>query len=279
MWTERRDNLSMTDIEIIMDTMRRQITEIISADAEYFSKYNIVLSNEQQFVKPQSRDANSIYIVVKMLPSTTNFGQRVVPVTINAVSERNRLEACQRLLNEFAIANNLKSSTLTDYENDTLSHYVTQTYTTPAISSNFNEVYDGYRSLFYMSGTFLLSENANLFVLKYAKDGETSEVGTITNAFSVDVQNDTQATYASSDFTKSTPMIATISLNFTGYFTSDGIMGDLLEMIQGKDLSKTFSLVLAFRNGTEISGEFRLVNFSVQRNAGELPVASVTMTE
>lgn len=269
----------MTDVQVIMETIREQLMRVASSDPDFYGKHNIVLSNEQQFVKPQDRGKNKIYVVVKILPASVNFGQRIVPITINAVSERNKIEVCQRLLNEFSIEYNLKMGSLEDEDDSSIIHYTTQTYTTPAVSGNFNEVMDGYRSLFYMSGTFLISENANVFSLSYVKDEEESKVETITSSFSIDVQNDVQATYDSNDFTRSSPMIATMTIGFTGYFVSDGIMLDILSIAKNKSLNQKFNLKLTFRDGTEISGDFRLVNMSVQQNVGEMPVASITMTE
>lgn len=258
----------MTDIEIIMDVLRSQFSKVLASDDEYYSQCNIVLSNEQQFVKSDQRDKNTIYIVVKVLPAQITFGQRIVPFTINAVSENNKIEMCQRLLNEFANTYNLKSSNLDE-------HIITQTYTTPAISSNFNEVYSGYRSLFYMSGTFLITETANTFDIYY----KGNKIDAITSGFSVDIQNDTQATFSSKDFTKSRPMIATFTITFTCYFVTDGITLDLLKLTADKNINNSFDLRLAFRNGTAISSTFHLVNMSTQNNAGEIPVVSITMTE
>lgn len=262
----------MDDIGIIMDTIRLELTSIMSNDPDYYENYKIVLSNEQQFVNSQDREKNTIYIVVKVLSAQITFGQRVVPITINAVSELNKIEVCQRLLNEFANQYNLKNDSIEDGD---VVHFTTQTYTTPAVSSNFNDVYSGYVSLFYMSGTFLISENANVYTLEYNDE----KIDTITNSFSFDVQNDTQATFSSNDFTKSNPMIGTLVVSFTCYFVSDGICKDLLVMLNNKNINNSFVLTLKFKGGIEFTRTLRLVNLSVQNNAAELPVASITMTE
>lgn len=262
----------MTDQELILNALRGQLEAIEQTDPTYWSGYKVILSLEQQFVRPQDRGKGAIYIVAKTLPATINFGQRVVPVTINAVAERNRLEACQRLLSELAATYNLQSSE----EDGTI---VKQAYTTPAVSSNFNEVFDGYRSLFYMSATFLLSSNANTFDLEW-KDGTTWEAAeTLTSHFSLDAQNDVQATYAGGGFTTARPMIATLTVGFTTYLTQDGLPAELLSILADRDLTKTVSLRLNFKSGQSIEGEFRLQQMSGQQNIGEIPAASFTLTE
>lgn len=263
----------MTDIEIIMETVRSQLSHTMASDPDYYSRCEIILSNEQQFVYSRDRKPNAVFIVLKALPAQTTFGQRVIPVTINAVAERNKIEMCQRLLNEFANTYNLENE---DMEDGDSYHYVMQTYTTPAVSSNFNEIYDGYRSLFYMSGNFLISETANVYKLVYIG----ALVPTITNGFTIDVQNDTQAKFDSKDFTKSRPMIGTLSITFTTHLVSTGITGDLIQnALVNKNINKTYPIVLSFKSGAGVSRSMRLVNMTCQQNAAEMPVASITMTE
>lgn len=263
----------MTDIELIMGAVTEQLGDVIASDEAYYSGYEIYLSNEQQFVRSKDRKPHAIYVVVKFLPATTNLGQRVVPITINAISEQNKIEVCQRLLNEFSVGNNLKVKAMEDEDGGT--HYLTFSYTTPAVASNFQEIWDGYRSTFYMSGTILVSDDANIYSISY----KGNEVATITSALDLSVSNDTQSTYASDNFTKSVPMYATLTIQFTTYFTQKGLTGDIIAIAGEREVDKTFSLAINFRDGTSLSRVFRLVNMSVSQRIGELPVASITMTE
>lgn len=144
----------------IMNIFREQLSAIVSTDVEYYGKYPIVISNEQYYVSDEDRDPNKIYIVIKFLAATIEFGQFNVPVLINAVTEANSIDIAQRLLIEYTSAFNQKTL---KFGND----LIYQNYEAPNITSNFEAIYDGYRSLMVMSGAFLLSSNINRCKVRY----------------------------------------------------------------------------------------------------------------
>ena len=261
-------------IDKVMELLMKQFADVMSKDSEYYNNYHIYLSNEQQYVKDKNREKGAIYIVVKFLPASLNFGQTILPITINAIAERNKIEVCQRLMLEFAQTYNLTTN-----DNQTIK----QTYTSPANNSNFNEVFDGFRSLFYMSGTFLMSENTNPYHLYVS--GEENEVQCITLGVNFDIQLDSQPFFSTNNFTKSVGMYGTFTINFTTYLTNTNLINKALAVAL-KDLSKqpdgvntNFKFDVIFKNGFKIENvSFKLVNFSVQQNLGEMPVASLTFT-
>ena len=261
-------------IEEVMELLTKQFAEVMSKDSEFYENYHIYLSNEQQYVKEKNREKGAIYIVVKFLPASLNFGQTILPITINAMAERNKIEVCQRLLLEFAQTYNLTT-------ND--EQTIKQTYTSPANSANFNEVFDGFRSLFYMSGTFLISENTNPCNIYVT--GEENEVQCITLGVNFDIQLDSQPFFSTDNFTKSVGMYGTFTINFTTYLIDTELINKALAVAL-KDLSKqpdgvntNFNFDVIFKNGFKIENvNFKLVNFSVQQNLGEMPVASLTFT-
>lgn len=255
--------------EEIMELLKREFAEVMAKDEEYYENYKIYLSNEQQYVKEQSREKGAIYIVVKFLPASLNFGQTVLPITINAIAEQNKIEVCQKLLLELAQTYNLTTDS---------SETIKQTYTSPANTSNFNEVFNGFRSLFYMSGTFLISKNSNPCKLYY----DDEEVTCITLAQSFDAQLDSQTFFNTKNFTKSVGMYGTYSLNFTTYLTDTELLNKVLAIClrSSEDgVNSTFKFTIVYNNGYKIEDlEFKLVNFSVQQNIGEMPIASLTFT-
>lgn len=261
-------------IEKIMELLTKQFAEIMAKDSEFYGNYHIYLSNEQQYVKEKNREKDAIYIIVKFLPASLNFGQTILPITINAMAERNKIEVCQKLLLEFAQTYNLTT-------ND--EQTIKQTYTSPANSANFNEVFDGFRSLFYMSGTFLMSENSNPYRLYVS--GEKEEVQCITAGVNFDIQLDSQPFFTSDNFTKSVGMYGTFTINFTTYLTNSDLINKALAVAlkdlpkQPNGVNETFDFDIVFKNGLKIENvAFKLVNFSVQQNLGEMPVASLTFT-
>ena len=153
----------------IMHTISNQLADIINNDLDYYNGYSIEIVDEQFFVKQENNAPGKIYIVVKFLEATLNFGQIVFPITIQAISEQDKLEICYTLMFEFANKYNLKW---------TEDKKVGQFYNAPYVLSNFNEIFEGFRSLLYVSGTFLITQNANyltgFFINNpYKEDGKT----------------------------------------------------------------------------------------------------------
>lgn len=144
----------MIDFKEITRIIREQFEEIIyNGDCSY-REYFISVAEEQDFNRIEDKSPNHIYIVVKYLKASINYSQTLLPVLIDAISENGKLDVCKKLLSEYAEMNNLKMT-----NDDT----VRQFYTLPQVSSNFEEIYDGYRSILEMSGTFLINKNGNSY--------------------------------------------------------------------------------------------------------------------
>lgn len=258
------NNLEIT--EKIINLLKEEISLIMLKDEEYYSGYNFYISNEQQYIKNSKREKGAIYIVVKFLPSTLNFGQVVLPISINAIAEKNKIEVCQKLLFEFAETYNLQMS-----EDGTIN----QIYTSPSIISNFNDVFDGFRSLFHMSGTFIVSENSNRFSIVFG--GENVEC--ITQNFSYRNQMNVTTKYEVDDLTSSISRVGTIIISFTHFLVDDLITNTILDVALGNASSNSsFEFNIEFKNGYSLVRDFKLVDFTMQQNIGENPVYSATFT-
>ncbi|WP_281512133.1 hypothetical protein [Mammaliicoccus vitulinus] len=153
------DNLQINYDEMLQ-IIRNQLVEVMEDSYYYFENYKVKVSLWQQYVKIQNKDPNAIYIVVKFLPASVYLGQTILPLTIEVMSEANKIDACLKLLTEYAQKFTLEQAG----ENNTI---IQQTYDSPTITSNFNQVFAGLRSVMYMSGTFLLSKDANDFDIYY----------------------------------------------------------------------------------------------------------------
>lgn len=274
----------MYDIKDIMDLIEQQMVEIMQNDYEYYKNYNIKLANEQYYVKPEDRkEPNIIYIVVKFLPSEIMFNQNVIPVTINAVSEYNKFEVCQRLLLEYAQTYNL----VDDIWKGKINY--NQTYTTPQVMSNFNEAYYGYRTTFYMSGTFLLSYNSNPSKLYYTKEnGEKVLINTINFTETFEIQLDSQPFFGTNNRTRSVGKFGTHFINFTMFLVNDDLCNDILNIVlidfndkissaNESDINKNFIFTIEYeKSDKSCTKKFKLTSFNKTNNAGEMPVISVS---
>lgn len=154
----------------IMKEIKNQLMTVIEEDYTYFKNYKFVISSEQQFIKDSDIDPNNIFIVVRFLPASVNMGQIVLPMTITALSEQNNLKVCQTLFNDLSQAYNLKTS------GDKKTRFI---YESPRVFGNFTSVADGFRSLIQVSATFVVSENANFFTVKYCESKKEKGIESI----------------------------------------------------------------------------------------------------
>lgn len=273
------NNQKMYSIDTIMEILEQQFMEIMRDDYEFYKDYDIELANEQKYVKSEDRKTpNKIYIVVRFLPAEINHNQNVIPFTITAVSEYNKIKACQKLLLEYAQTFNLKDDSTDD------GIVYNQTYTTPQVMSNFSEVYYGYRDTLFMSGSFLLSYNINPSSFSYIyvneKGDETEdEIETITFAESVDFQLDTQPFYGSNNFTKSETKLVTRTINFSLYLVNDDLCNKILDIVNGlEDPGYEFMFKIEYKNGRSLIKPFKIANYSRNQDIGAMPIINVTFT-
>lgn len=264
----------MIDKQDILDIIATQFNNVIANDSEYYNGYTFLIEDEQQFLREKDKQGKKIFIVVKLLPATLNFGQTLLPIIIEAISERNSLDICHKLMVSFAETYNLTSNT-----EETIKQY----YSMPSILSNFNTFDSGYRSLLSMTGTFQIAENQNNYKIKV--NGETDYLPTITSNISFNVQLETQGFFNQDDITSSKARVGTTVINFTMYFVKDDFCNKALG-IWTKDkvnypdgINTDFNFDIIFNNGLGLTNQaFKLNNFSVQSNLGELCVASFTFT-
>jgi len=272
----------------VLDIIRRELEAIMGADVNYYKQFNFVLSNEQQFVEKEERNYNTIYIVVKFLQGTPFYGQLLLPITITAVGEANDIEACQRLLSEFANQYNLN-------DQETIENALTkQIYSTPQVISNFSEVYEGFRSLFYMTGTILVGENNNPIVgatvTNINNDGTEYEIEFLSAHWSFDNQIDSQAFTGTHNRTKSEAKIYSLTISFVLYLKNDDFCNSILrtafrnliasgqnnQIIRNNNFKYIMNITMA--NGDKYQNPFVLVNASGQQNIGEFPAFTATFT-
>ena len=217
-----------------------------------------------------------IFIVIKYYPAVLNFGQILMPIQLDVISEANKIDIAKRLLYAFAETYNL------EFNDD---YTIKQYFQSPSILSNFNEIGTNYRSLMTMRGTLQISENSNLIKsISLVNGNEITNLGFITSNINFDVQLETQSLYNQDNITKSWARVGTLVLNFSIYLTNDSFCNKILS-IMAKDnvnapdgIATLFNLRLLFKNGIEIKQNFRLANATIQQNMGELPVINLTFT-
>lgn len=275
----------MIEPQVIMDMLTRQFLEIMSNDYAYYKKYQIELSREQYYVRNTERDPRKIYIVVKFLESDINYNQVTMPINFNIIAEKNKIDVCQRLLLEFAQTYNLR-------QEKNGNSIIRQVYSSPTVMTNFIDVQDGLRSLLFMSGTFLISENMNpvkIYVseTEYVDDnGNREELDYVNFSSTFDIQTDPQAYFNSNNRTITTNKVATFSFSVTVYNTTTSYLLNKVMDIefedfdsQPLDIETPFYFDLEYENGKTYKDKaFKLVNVTRQNVIANMPTVSLTFT-
>lgn len=253
----------MIDKEYLINLIRQQFADVINADDE-LKQFKVRVCEEQMFMR---KEPNTIYIVVKFSPATLTQMQKIMPITISAIGEHNSLNVCEHLLMSFAEKYHLEFNQ---------EKTVRQVFTSPSVISNFNEVFDGFRSLFYMSGTFLVSENANRVDVIF--DG--NKIETIEAVFECTVQLDTQPTFESKNFTNSVGKVATRVLSFTSYLTDVEYINNALKISVGDtSIDNKFYFDLQFKNGISLKNlSWKLSSMTINQSIADFPMIALVFT-
>lgn len=141
----------------IISLLKNEFIETMELEPFYYEGVEVIIGKEQQFMYEEDFKPNNIYGVVRFGATDINFGSQVVPITLTFLSEQNNIELAQNLLYTFAQTYNLTRG---------LDNTIQQVYTSPEITSNFNLAYDGFKSIMFLSGTFIISKNANFYKFK-----------------------------------------------------------------------------------------------------------------
>ena len=297
-----RENSNFIEPKKILKLIKDQLEAIMLTDTSYYSKYKFEIVNEQYYVPDEEREPGRIYIVVRFLPADVDFGQDVVPITIQAVSECNCLQVTQRLLLEYAQLFNLK------VRRDETNQLIYQNYTTPSVISNFETVYEGFRSILSMSGSIVLSKNINRITAVYY-DGDTltdvtalpatqgnydlirynnkiykwdnegwkeyggEEIDFLNFTDHFDATPDTQPYFSNQNFTESVIKYGSYAFNISVFLTDDTLNNKVLSIkVRNKPMNVNFYFKISYDNGLSMPlVPFKFINATSTQNKGELP--------
>lgn len=296
----------------ILSLIQGQLLEYVNAEDNYekYKDSNIIMSREQQFMKLKDKDPNAIYIVVKFGQADVAYGQTVLPVTLIALAEQNRLDLAYNMLFGYAQAYNLQRAA---------EGTINQVYESPFITGNFNVVYEGYRSAVSMSCAFVIGKNSNDYkVYYYFTENDTlyaEEIPLVSASFGFTGSPDTQIFYNSNDYARSVIGFANIALGFSMFVLTDnrlvndvlsvmGEVGESTAVIYGTDkndkgevdakitpetvvansvdgiVNKTFRFGVVYRDGIHARiRDYKLVNAVGSQEMGQIPTLSLSFTE
>lgn len=295
------------DYEQVIEMIKEGIFNILddnytNGDGAY-DELNVLISNEQFYIKQKEEDRlspNTLYIVVKFASAAVDYGVTVLPLSIIVVSEQNHCFLSQRLLQEFVVTTNMQTN------NDGT---IQQFYESPVVSSNFNEMYEGFRSVLTCIGTFVISESANPFKLEWynqnsEEEDKWQEVYFINGDLTVNFQPDPKLFYNSNDYTRSIDTMGTVTFNISSILLTDnGFLDKMLTFVTNKneytiDLDPTSGTYLqkiervgeysnvnenlifriTFRNNKSLIDFFKIANLDIQQVLKKIPMITLVFT-
>lgn len=262
--------------EIVMEALGTEITNLVNSDPETYGRHTFVLTMERQIIKHKDRKPNTIYLVVKFLQSNRDHGQQIQPITINALSEHNSIDVCHKFMTDFSAEFNLVAFEKGDYS-------IRQTVTSPTAINAFNEVYDGYRSLFYISGTFLIGKNSNPITgIAISWGDQEEEVIDFLNAsWAYDAQIDSQPFYGTNNYNLSVAKTATLSVSFSLYMIGSAFCDKILSSVFNEDneavVNERYSVRVTFKSGKQFTIPMRMSHTSGTQQIRDFPAITVAM--
>ncbi len=262
----------------IVRLLRNQFADIVNSDRFYgqFSHLKLYIAREEEFIKTQQSqnlDKNAVYIVIKFGTAVLNYLQTVAPITIIALAEQSNVIPVQDLLTAF--------STTYNY-NKTANGEISQFYSLPEISSNFNDVFNSYSSVYLMNGSFLIcgDSNYNTLTYYYEENGEekTEEILWLSKSINSDISLDTQPFYNTNNFASSVGSFGTFSFNITSYLMKNKFCEKCIKVAYGEldNVNTKFKIKIEYKNGFTCTREYRLSNYGETVQIGELTGVSLT---
>lgn len=263
--------------KIVIDKITQEFQTILNMDPETYGGYNIVITNERQFVKKdEKKKPKTIFIVIKFLDGSKDLGQQRQPFSLNAISEHNTLEICQKLMMDFSETYNLV------FEFGNAQYTLRQTMKNPTAVSNFSEVYDGFRSVFYLSGTFYIGINSNPItgIVVKDEDGLNEEIEFISAQMTFDAQPESQPFYGTNNFHRTVAKVATLSVGFSMYALDtdfyNGALDIAFNLNNNVDINKKYTLVISFKSGRVYTVPMKLISINNVQELRDFPASSFT---
>jgi hypothetical protein len=267
-----KDKVEKINYELIEDLIKSNFYEVMDENYNFYDKNKILITTDLQIIKNKNKGPRMIYVVIQFSPAEINFGQTVLPVSITAISEQNKLNVCKQLLIDYSQKFNMAKS-----EDGT----IYQIYTSPQVESSFQDLFEGQRSIISLEGTFIISETASFFELNYHPNENDEEyVEFVNGQIDYNAQLDTQPFFNLKNFTKSEVKFSTLSFTITTFAVSDNVLiRDIIKTVLKKESNnKTFNFDVSFLNIEEINDNFKLINFSASQRIADMPMIVATFT-
>lgn len=264
----------------ILELLSEELEEIVNKNIDKYKDYHIVISNETSRNEETFYSDKTIYIVVRFMPSYIWNQQSVVSITLKVLSEQNSIDIAQQLMIEFALTYNLRESS---------DGTIKQVYQTPTVSTNYNEVYTGYRTAMYMTATFVISKYSNPFEIEIL-EGDTSydeenpennKIPSIKTGFSSIIQSDSQPFFHTNGTVSTVGQFRAVGITISTYLLDTKFCNKCLDValgLNGVSTNAKFKFKIKFKNGREKELDFTMTSFDDSQSIGEFPMVVISFS-
>lgn len=259
------------DYKSIVDLVRQEFIVLQRSD-ERFSELLFDVEDERLLAKQKDRDLNRMYIQIKFGAANT-FGQASVPFSLEVIGVNQDVELTQEFLGLF----------VNTYNREVVGN-AQQFYLTPVVSQNNIPIYEGYRSLFIISGTILIFPDlANLSGISYIYgENNQEEIQIISYNDSAETSLNPQPYPNLKGRTKSYASFQTFAFTINIYpDNTSQLVKDLFTWKFGdaNEKNRTFVFNLTFKNVTSPVGwSYKCRNVDYAYKIGEPPMLTATFT-
>ena len=149
----------VVDTEKILQMISTQLFGIVESNVNLYGDLRFFIEEEQFFYPDEDMEPGTICVVVEFMAASIDYGQTAIPVVLSIMCEQNRMDITRKLFTEFAQKYNL----VWNEEGN-----IQQVYEAPEVVSNFNEVFEGFRTTLTMPGAVLFIDSGNKCVVEYS---------------------------------------------------------------------------------------------------------------
>ena len=148
----------VVDNEKVLQTISTQLFELIESNMDLYGNLNFFIEEEQLFYPEEHMEPDTICVVVEFMAASIDYGQTAIPITMTILCEQNRMDVTRKLFTEYAEKYNLVWNKEGNMQ---------QIYEAPEVAENFNEIYEGFRTMLTMPGAVLFIDSGNKCTIEY----------------------------------------------------------------------------------------------------------------
>lgn len=255
----------MLDYKTILQTQLNQILIDLNLTA-----YSCVVEDEQIYLTNSDSatfklEPKTIYITIKELGGATVYNTSTIPVMLKCISEQNSVAVTKQVLDYFVIHYNLYTYT---------SGFNTIKYLldTPESASNFDVIGYGFRSLYQISATFIISQNV-IDMTSSKIDGNA--VNIVSLSYSGVNEVDTQA-FSGTPIASSVNRFSVNAMTIVVPMQMCDLLDKAIDIFNGDlSLNNIFAIDITLTHNKHITGNYHIRNLSLGILVGELPACSL----